>query len=221
MRLKIKKTLEIVEVIGIGVLVLVSLALLDINYSSLLLTPTMQGFTRLMQILVIVSLIMSPAHLANSIKSETGIKSVPVWIKRIVRVLQKCRTIFGVIILAVGASVFFALPEYFSTLINAPLDFWILVSIYSLPAICVEGGLFTLFTEFLEHERRIKTHEYVWLSVVFLLYIGGSVTANFLVIQGVLTVENQVIFARFIVIASIIIGALVVATHSKTTLPQP
>ena len=107
--------------------------------------------------------------------------------------------IVGVTVLLIGGSVFYFQSSFFSTILPIPMGFWLKVSIYSLPAMCVEGGLLTLFTVFNETRGKIVMRENIMLQIFFLLYAVVTISINFFVIKGYLSTDHQILISRIIV----------------------
>ncbi len=107
--------------------------------------------------------------------------------------------IVGVLVLLIGGSVFYFQSSFFSTILPIPMGFWLKVSIYSLPAMCVEGGLLTLFTVFNETRGKIVMRENIMLQIFFLLYAVVTISINFFVIKGYLSTDHQILISRIIV----------------------
>lgn len=186
------------EILGTVVLCLVITALLGLDIASIAGTRELTTVVYILALLVTTSIPMAILHITKRLGKYSFYRF---W--------------FGFLLLVSGGAVFYFVPSYFYQLLSVDLPFWFKVSIYSLPAICVEGGLFTLFTDFMESERRVTPREYGLLSFAFLLYTAGSVTANFMVILGNLAISHQILFARLIVTAVIVLGGAVIITHRQ------
>jgi hypothetical protein len=199
MHRQIARVFYYTEILGLGVLTLVLLALFAIQTANYLHVPSTEYFAYIiMTLLVVLSIVFGLLHAIQKLGFLTPI-----------------RIYFGVILLLTGGWVFFILPEYFYILASSSLDFWYKVSIYSLPAICVEGGLFTLYTEYIERENDNSNRENTLLSIAFLLYASGAITTNFLVLTNIITPDHQIIITRGILIVSGVIGFSLYRSHTK------
>jgi hypothetical protein len=109
------------------------------------------------------------------------------------------RVIYGVIIMTLGGIVVYLLPSYFHSYFDLPINFWKKVSLFSLPAICIEGGLFTLYTE-LEHIRlKLLKREHRIVNIAFIIYTISAITTNFLVLNSVWPINEQLLFYRTLI----------------------
>lgn len=115
------------------------------------------------------------------------------------------RIIFGITLITLGSIAVYAIPSYFHTMIRLPLYFWYKVSIFSLPAICIDGGLFTLFTELQESKEGLYPREVALLSFGFICYTVLAVTVNFVVLLMIWGVEHQIVFYRILIFFTVLI----------------
>jgi|GEM_PF-2561553 len=108
--------------------------------------------------------------------------------------------LWGIVLLVVGGSAIVLLPEFFHIMKDIPYSYWHRVSVYSMPAICIEGGLFTLFRAYTVYRQKVCTiREQGLLLAGFSVYAVLAVAVNFLAIGAVLSVETQLLFSRIIV----------------------
>ena len=135
--------------------------------------------------------------------------SIPLSLLRIFghRVRPQYRVAFGITLIALGSIAVYFIPSYFHTMIGLPLYFWYKVSIFSLPAICIDGGLFTLFTELQESREGLLGREMLLLSVGFICYTVLAVTVNFVVLLMIWNVEHQILFYRILIFFTVLIFA--------------
>jgi hypothetical protein len=133
--------------------------------------------------------------------------SIPLSLLRIFghNVRPQYRIVFGVTLIALGSTIVYLLPTYFYTMINLPLYFWYRVSIFSLPAICIDGGLFTLFTELQKSKKGLRPREMTLLSFGFICYTVLAVTVNFVVLLMLWGVEHQLLFYRILIFFTVLI----------------
>lgn len=126
-------------------------------------------------------------------------------------------TVGGILLLILGASVAYLVPEFFHWAINFDTFYWLVVSIYSIPAICIEGGIFTLFIVFLETSlsNRSKREKYL-IVTCFALYATLTVTTNFLTINGVITVDSHILFSRIVSAVAMIVAGSILYFENKT-----
>jgi len=118
--------------------------------------------------------------------------------------------LWGLILLIVGGYALVFLPEFFHTMKELPYSYWHRVSLYSMPAICIEGGLFSLFRAYLVYAAaRRSTREHGLLFGVFLLYAIIAVAVNFLAINNTISVDNQLLFSRVVLTVSLMMTAVV------------
>ena len=111
----------------------------------------------------------------------------------------------GTALLILGAYVFFMDAGFFGIAATLPLSFWHRVTLYTLPAICVEGGLLTLLTVFLEKAARVPPRERTLVLVMFPLYAVAIIATNFLAVGGIVPVEIHVEFSRIVIIAMVVV----------------
>lgn len=131
----------------------------------------------------------------------------------IVRMLGKWNydwlSILGVMLFVTGGCVIYFAPVYFTVAIDLPVSFWHKVVWYTLPAVMIEGGIFTMFTVLMENgtHDNLFIREKRLLSVAFLGYAVFTVTFNFLVLNGIFLPEEHVFWSQ---IVYVIISAITV-----------
>lgn len=123
-------------------------------------------------------------------------------------------TIFGIALISVGSMVVYFLPSYFYLMIQIPLEFWHMVCIFSLPVICIEAGLFTLFTE-LQNKKGLSLRERYLLTTAFLLYFSLAIIINFIVLNGLWAVQHQILFYRILVFFVLLLFVTVMFKKGK------
>ncbi len=189
--------LKSIELLGICVLILVVLALVSTPYFFTSQTLSMTIATSIMAI-------------AISILSLTSL------IRLVGYTHYRWLVVLGSILIIIGGIVFLFLPEFFWKAVSIPFPFWYRVTFYTLPAICVEGGILTLFTVFMEQGTAHRTsREKILLSILFFLYATTMVTTNFLVIGGFVPVQGHIIFSRIVLGTVIIISTYMITNHNK------
>jgi len=105
----------------------------------------------------------------------------------------------SIILLLTGGYVFYFFSDFFIISKNITNHFWYTVCIYSLPSICIEGGLMTLFTIYFENSQKSTSREKIITLGGFLLYAFIAISTNFLAIGDFIAIEHQVILTRAIV----------------------
>lgn len=120
-------------------------------------------------------------------------------------------TLMGVTMLCIGGYVFYFVPDFFNTVLPVSMGFWLKVTAYSLPAICVEGGLLTLFTVFRETKLHITSGDRDWLQVGFPIYAIIAMSVNFAVILGFVEITHQILFSQIILTGTLIITMYITA----------
>lgn len=189
--------LKSIELLGICVLALVVFALVCTPYF----------FTSQTLLMTIATLTMS---IAISILATTSL------IRFMGYTNYRWLALLGSILVGIGGCIFFFLPEFFWKAVSIPFSFWYRVTFYTLPAICVEGGILTLFTVFMEQGTVHRTsREKILLSILFFLYATTMVTTNFLVIGGTISVSGHIFFSRIVLITMIVLGYYLIANYRK------
>lgn len=123
----------------------------------------------------------------------------------------KLLTVCGILLLLAGAGIAYSVPMYFHWAVNLNEWYWLRVSVYSIPAICIEGGIVTLFIVLLDTELAKWTKRARLLIVtVFVLYAVFTVTANFLSINRVMTVDSHILFSRIVSAVVMVFTAIVI-----------
>lgn len=117
--------------------------------------------------------------------------------------------VLGILLLSIGGGMFYFRPDFFATILAIPMGYWVKVTAYSLPAICVEGGLLTLFTLFHERHAWTSVRERNMVITGFSLYAVITVAINFLVIGGIVSVAHQIMFSRVIIAGTIAVTGAV------------
>lgn len=130
---------------------------------------------------------------------------------------------FGMILVGVGAYIVYVTPTYFTYAYQLEVSYWLKVCWYTLPAIMIEGGILTLFTVLIERGLTERTHhEKILLSIMFILYASMTVTANFMVLGGVLTIADHILWSQVIVTGVLIVStAVAVRTVRTPRYPKP
>ncbi len=172
-------------------------------------------------ILVILALATTPAffHVGDAmITAITIIMMIAITILAITSFVRRYGftsyrwlTFLAIMLLIIGGGVFYGLPQFFYGALALRLPFWYRVSLYTLPAICVEGGLLTLFTVFVERGLSHRSsRERMLISVLFVAYAVLTIGANFLVVNRVLSVEAHLALVRWFlaIVAVLFIGIL-------------
>ena len=122
---------------------------------------------------------------------------------------KKFLVVLGFILLVQGIIVFYFFTGYFYHTLQLPIPFWYVVSLYSLPAICVEGAIMThfiMFQDFIEKEKIKKL-----FTLLFILYAGFAIGTNFLVLFKIIHVWDHVLFSRVISIFTLLISSIIVS----------
>lgn len=186
------KNYKIIEGIGLVILVVVLAAIHDIP-------ETLWNNSKLHPVFLLMTAAVSVMVLASFARMFGYMKY---------RVL----TLMGVTMLGIGGYVFYFVPDFFSIVLSVPMGFWLKVTAYSLPAICVEGGLLTLFTVFRETKLHITSGERDWVQVGFAAYAIIAMSVNFAVILGYGEIAHQIQFSQIILTVTLIITAYI-TTH--------
>lgn len=196
-----KRILNLIEFTGLVVLLLVTIALTRITTIQYLSVWSIEFIVYItMVILIILSIVIGLLHTTNRLGTLTSI-----------------RKYFGALLFFVGGSVFFFLTEYLHLFLESRLDFWNKVSIYSLPAICVVGGIFTLYTEIIERNIS-RQHEFIITSTLSLMSVLLVVTSNFLVLNNIILQSHYISIVRSVVFSICILGLLYVQNKKPPSL---
>lgn len=126
--------------------------------------------------------------------------------------ITDARPWYGLLLVILGGAIFWGSPGYFHALATSTnLSFWQQVSAYSLPAICVEGGLLTLYCTLLNQQPLLSRTYKAALATGFLFWTAVAVAGNFLALLGLWgwTVDMQIATTRVVVIVTIVIAAIV------------
>lgn len=125
-------------------------------------------------------------------------------------------TVCGIALLVMGASIPYLVPEYFHWAVNVHQWYWLRVSVYSVPAICIEGAIFTLFVVLHESGLEHRTErEKLLLTIGFVLYAILTVTANFLSINRVITVDSHILFSKIVAGVVFVFTFIMIVFHKK------
>ncbi len=188
-----------IEIVGVIVLILVLTALTSLGIP-LELYRAEAGLFCIMMLAVAFSILSGLVHIVNIVSWRA---------QHYTTILTEARPVLGVLLVLLGMIAFFGLPQYFYTLADVlTLTFWERVSAYSLPAICVEGGLFTLCSTLLEaQEVYLSRRERTFVLIGMLSSTTIAVAGNFLVLTGVIDIGAQVITARAILVGITLIAA--------------
>jgi hypothetical protein len=112
--------------------------------------------------------------------------------------------------LAAGGYYFLFYPQYFSQMHSSILSFWYRACLYSLPAICIEGGVLTLVTVLQESDSQcLTTREKKFLYVGFISYAIIAIAVNFMALGNVIQVQTHIAFTKAVLIALIAIATIV------------
>jgi hypothetical protein len=187
-------TITAIELLGMIVLVFVLLAIAAVN------VPWSQ--------------ISAQVYYAHQILVAAIIASFTlslVWLTTRSQPSPKTSLALGIILIAVGAAAVFFVPEYFHTMYAVALPYWFRVSLYSLPAICIEGGMFNLFRGYLSSRKGMHTvREHRLLLAMFIVYATVEVVTNFQAINGTILVSIQITLLR-VIVAIVMVTCLVIA----------
>jgi hypothetical protein len=128
-------------------------------------------------------------------------------------------TVCGIALLIMGASIPYLVPEYFHWAVNVHQWYWLRVSVYSVPAICIEGAIFTLFVVLHESGLEHRTaREKLLLTIGFVLYAILTVAWNFMSINRSITVDSHILFAKIIAGIVFVCTLIMIMFHKK---PSP
>lgn len=109
------------------------------------------------------------------------------------------RVVLSAMLLLYAAITFFIVGEnFFYEILHADLPFWYLVSVYSLPAIALEGAIFTLIDELAFRHKEKRSQKQA--SFLFVAYAIVAVGANFAAILGYLSISHQLFFSRAVIV---------------------
>lgn len=195
-----KKIFLFLEYLGVFVLALVmisNLGLLDNPELRESFTPSLWISMCLMSVAILIAI---PISMYRLLKNKG---------------FDKRRLVFGVILMLIGGVVVYLVPSYFEVALGLEIGFWYKVSIFSLPAICIEGAVFTICTELQHTALSLNNREYRFLNWFFVIYIVGAVSTNFLVINRVWEVVDQVHFYRIFVFLSVLTLSVLYLRHRK------
>ena len=127
-------------------------------------------------------------------------------------------TICGIILLIMGASIPYLVPEYFHWAVNIHEWYWLRVSVYSIPAICIEGAIFTLFVVLHENSLGNRTErEKILLTIAFVVYAILTVTFNFMSINKSITVDSHILFSKIVAGVVFVFTMTMIALHEKSS----
>lgn len=184
-----EKILRIIEIIGLIVLLLIITAIsgMKIEVHS---QPVFVSLIAL-SVMVIISIFLS---IGRILRLTRGIKNL---------------IISGFVLLLSGGLVMIFIPEFFNIMKNIPYSYWHKVSVYSLPAVCIEGGLFNLFQAHVLSSRKTTKRENVFLFSGFLVYAITAVSINFFALSEVVSIKEQLMFSKNILLMTIIISFVV------------
>lgn len=127
--------------------------------------------------------------------------------------------VLGALLLVLGGSIAFFFPQYFFDAYALKAMYWIRVSMYSLPAICIEGGILTLYIAFVEKGMGLRTdREKLLMAIAFVLYAIMTVTTNFMTINGTIAVQNHVWFAQAVTVFVGMVTLGIAIFHGKTSI---
>ena len=125
-------------------------------------------------------------------------------------------TVCGIALLIMGASIPYLVPEYFYWAVNVHQWYWLRVSVYSVPAICIEGAIFTLFVVLHESGLEHRTaREKLLLTIGFVLYAILTVAWNFMSINRSITVDSHILFAKIIAGIVFVFTLIMIMFHKK------
>lgn len=197
----VKKGLDSVEAIGVVILLLVVTAIIGLSFDwGRYPAPLYVGFNVLF-FSIIVSIVSSLGRLLRIWRND---QFLAVW---------------GIFLLIIGGGALVFLPEFFHTMKELPYSYWHRVSLYSLPAICIEGGLFSLFRAYLVYASHKRTSREHWLLfIVFILYATTAVGVNFLAINNTISIAHQLLFSRIILGVTVVVTMIVY--RLRTTVSQ-
>lgn len=127
-------------------------------------------------------------------------------------------TVCGTVLLIMGASIPYLVPEYFHWAVNVHQWYWLRVSMYSVPAICIEGAIFTLFVVLHENGLEHRTdREKLLLTIGFVVYATFTVTANFMSINKTISVDSHILFAKIVAAVVLFFTMIMVVLHKKSS----
>lgn len=125
-------------------------------------------------------------------------------------------TVCGIALLIMGASIPYLVPEYFHWAVNVHQWYWLRVSVYSVPAICIEGAIFTLFVVLHESGLEHRTErEKLLLTIGFVLYAILTVTLNFMSINKSITVDFHILFSKVAAAIVFLFTLIMIMFHKK------
>ncbi len=128
-------------------------------------------------------------------------------------------TVCGIALLIMGASIPYIIPEYFHWAVSIHEWYWLRVSVYSVPAICIEGAIFTLFVILHENSLGNRTHrEKLLLTIGFVVYAILTVALNFMSINKTITVDSHILFSKVVAGVVLVVALTMIALHEK---PSP
>lgn len=181
--------LKIIETIGLFTLIIVILAISN-DKRILATTDNITSFyAYFIYVLLIVSAILSALNFY--IKNKN---------------LHLIRKYLGILLFVTGAIGFFFFPDYFYNSISVQMPYWYQATLYTLPAICVEGGIFTLFSLHLlkiKNVRKIENENAI--NSLFLFYAVVMVGINFFVINKVIDVSIHLLVSKIVILLLIIL----------------
>lgn len=127
-------------------------------------------------------------------------------------------TVMGILLLIMGASIPYIVPEYFHWAVDIHEWYWLRVSVYSIPAICIEGAIFTLFVVLHENSLGNRTErEKILLTIAFVVYAVLTVTFNFMSINKSITVDSHILFAKIVAGVVLVFTMTMIALHEKSS----
>lgn len=124
-------------------------------------------------------------------------------------------TILGAVLFALGGMVFFFEEHFFMVALQLDQHFFGRLSMYTLPAICIEGGILTLFTVFLEKHRNQSHKSLRIMRMLFMSYFIIMVTSNFLAVSLLINVSSHIIFSKIMFCSMVIMVFILNKYHYR------
>jgi predicted membrane protein len=131
---------------------------------------------------------------------------------------NRVRVALAGFLLLFSGYVFYFSPEYFQYSLGLNLTFWDIVSVYSLPAIALEGAIFTLLDQ-LSYQYSDKRSRRL-ISFMFVFYAFFAVATNFAAIAGTIQISHQILFSRAIWLLVIISTGIYVVRRGSSQEPN-
>ena len=184
-----KRIFTFIESLGVGILIFVLLGLTKAPWS--VINATTSRYCFFIIEIMIVSIVVAIIQSIQKIVSGKPYVTYAVW--------------FSLVLFFAAVNMFFIHTNFFMLALQYHWNnYWVLVSYYSLPAIMLEGGLFTYFQYQIHTSSSvfISAREKKMFTIGIVAYLFFAISLNFLAISQVISISHQVNFSRMVLIVS-------------------